>query len=662
MMRKKTLLKHCCTATVWSASLLFGSCVGVASAQQNPPPDQTQNPNPDVTQGEVASFDAFLDNHPDLDKELRSNPSLLSDKNWVQNHPDLQAYLNSHPAVRNEIAENPSYFIRRENRYETRERDRRDREQNGNPDVTKGEVVSFDQFLDRHPDLDRQLTANPSLINSPQYLQQHPELQSFLNDHRNVKAEITENPTDFMNRERRYDTREAQRQGPTTQNQAAAGQDRDVDRDRPTNDQDRDRNADRDNRTGGQNPDVTRGEVASFDQFLDQHPEIDRQLSANPSLVNNPQYLQDHPQLQTWLNDHRNVKAEFAENPNDFMSRERRYDTREARRNQQGGVNYDVTRSELASFDQFLDRHPDVDRELSANPSLIDNQQYLQHHPGLQAYLSDHPNVKEEITETPSYFMKREGRYDAMEAQAQRQNQGMQNQNAVGQNMQPEGRNGNPNPDLTRGEIASFDQFLDDHQDINKQLEKNPQLINEAGYVKKHKALATYLNEHPAVREEITENPAYFMKRENRFELSERDRNMDTRDRDNDRSANNQPNNTRTDRDRDIDRDRDMNTKSQKVNEKELKEADKFLSKHKSIDKDLRKNPELAKDPEYLQKHKNFDSFLHKNPEVQEAVRRNPSEFMHERVRVEHMNHKAKEPPAKSKAEKREETRPSALH
>lgn len=649
-MSRKLFSKHSCRKwTIWSASFLFGSFVGTASAQQNPTSEETQNPNPDVTQGEVASFDAFLDSHPAIDRELRSNPSLISNTTWVQNHPQLQAYLSDHPRVRGEILENPSYFIHREDRYEARERERgrnedrdTDRGQNGNPDVTRGEVASFDQFLDRHPEIDRQLSANPSLANDAQYLQQHPELQAYLRDHQNVRAELSENPNGFMNRERHYDAREAQRQGQSTQN--------------PNPD------TDRDNRTGTQNPDVTRGQVASFDQFLDRHPEIDQQLTANPSLINSPQYLQQHPELQTWLNDHQNVKAELTENPNNFMNRERRYDTREARQNEQGGVNYDVTRSEIASFDQFLDRHADIDRQLSSNPSLINNQQYLQQHPGLQAYLADHPNVKEELTENPSYFMRREGRYDAMETRAQRQNQNTPSQ-STGQNitgqanqgggaMPRENRNGNPNPDLTQGEIASFDQFLDDHQDVNKQLEKNPQLVNEAGYVKKHKALATYLNEHPAVREELTENPAYFMKRENRFELSERDRDLD-------RSANNQPNNMRSD----ADRDRDVGTTtSGRISEKELKEADKFLSKHKKIDKDLRKNPSLSTNPEYLEKHKDFDVFLNKNPEVQEAMRRNPSEFMHERARVEHMNHKPKEPPAKSKAEKREETRPTVTH
>src|SRR5260370_24007903 len=124
--------------------------------------------------------------------------------------------------------------------------------------------------------------------------------------------------------------------------------------------------------------------------------------------------------------------------------------------------NPDVTKGEIASFDQFLDRNQDIDRQLTANPSLINNAQYLQQHPALQAYLNDHPNVTEEIKENPNYFMKRESSFDAREAR----------------------RRGNPNPDLTKGEIASFDQFLDRNQDIDRQLTANPSLINNAQYLR----------------------------------------------------------------------------------------------------------------------------------------------------------------------------------
>lgn len=75
----------------------------------------------------------------------------------------------------------------------------------------------------------------------------------------------------------------------------------------------------------------------------------------------------------------------------------------------------DTTRGELASFDQFLDNHPKVGKDLSRNPRLIDNTAYLSKHLGLKDYLQDHPKVREEVKENPSAFMSRERRFERTE-------------------------------------------------------------------------------------------------------------------------------------------------------------------------------------------------------------------------------------------------------
>jgi hypothetical protein len=52
-----------------------------------------------------------------------------------------------------------------------------------------------------------------------------------------------------------------------------------------------------------------------MDQFLDSHPDVDKTLRANPWLVRNAQYLKEHPELQTFLNQHPGLKEESAETP-----------------------------------------------------------------------------------------------------------------------------------------------------------------------------------------------------------------------------------------------------------------------------------------------------------------------------------------------------------
>jgi len=102
--------------------------------------------------------------------------------------------------------------------------------------------------------------------------------------------------------------------------------------------------------------------------------------------------------------------------------------------------------------------------------------------------------------------------------------------------------------DTTRAELASFDRFLDSHHEIAEQLRKDSSLVKNSEFVQNHPALQTYLQQHPEVREELTENPNAFMRQENRYDRSE-----DARDRDL-----NRPNNDR----RDVDTRRETNNRS----------------------------------------------------------------------------------------------------
>jgi hypothetical protein len=151
-------------------------------------------------------------------------------------------------------------------------------------DINRTELNNFDQYLDDHPGVARQLQRNPSLINDPTFLSQHPDLQTFLNNHPGVREEIKENPRQFMNRERRFE------------------------------------------RNGG---DISRAEAAKADQFLDSHPEIAEQLQKHPRLIDNPQYLQKHPELQEFLKNHPEVREDWREHPRAFMKRQRQYERHE---------------------------------------------------------------------------------------------------------------------------------------------------------------------------------------------------------------------------------------------------------------------------------------------------------------------------------------------
>jgi GrpB-like predicted nucleotidyltransferase (UPF0157 family) len=188
-------------------------------------------------------------------------------------------------------------------------------------------------------------------------------LQQFLASHPGVREEYKENPNGFMSREQNFDRRE---------------------------DQPRDR-------------DVTHQELVNMDRFMDSHPEIAEQLHKNPSLVNNKEFVENHPALQQFLASHPGVREEYKENPSAFMQQEQRFDRHEdsniSRRDR------DVTGGELTSFNEFMGGHDKIANELSKNPSLANNKEYLENHPALKDYLQAHPKVHEELSENPQSFL-----------------------------------------------------------------------------------------------------------------------------------------------------------------------------------------------------------------------------------------------------------------
>ena len=227
--------------------------------------------------------------------------------------------------------------------------------------------------------------------------------------------------------------------------------------------------------------DANRRQLTSFDKFLDGHPEIAEQVRKDPSLVDNQEFVQQHPDLRQYLQQHPEIRQELSQNPNGFMRQEDRFDRREDR-----GRDRDVTRAELANMDRFLDSHPEIAEQLRKDPSLVDNKQFVQSHAPLQQFLADNPGVREAYTNNPNAFMRQEDRFDRRQDQSR-------------------------NPDVTAGELSSFNEFLEDHNNISKELSKNPSLANNQEYLENHPELTDYLKAHPQVHEELSENPQAFI-------------------------------------------------------------------------------------------------------------------------------------------------------
>src|SRR5580700_8882429 len=92
-----------------------------AAAQSAPAQDTRPVQDRDANREELANFDRFLDSHREIAEQVRKNPSLVDDREFVTNHPALQTYLQDHPAVRVQLRQNPNPFMQRVNRFDRRE-------------------------------------------------------------------------------------------------------------------------------------------------------------------------------------------------------------------------------------------------------------------------------------------------------------------------------------------------------------------------------------------------------------------------------------------------------------------------------------------------------------------------------------------------------------
>jgi phage-related protein len=427
----------------WMAALTLGALIwtiplGAQSPSSTPqdrdsemsrqPAYQQQDRDFDMSRRQLADFDRFLDGHPQLAEQIRKDPTLVNNEEFVENHGDLQQYLQQHPEVREQLRQNPNAVMRQEQRYDrrkdrmqdrdrdmnrdqdrTQDRDRdtnrdqdrmqdRDRDRSMNRDqhrdrdITRGELSNLNNFMDSHPEIAEQLKKNPALVNDKKFVEGHPALKGFLAADPGVREEMRENPNGFMAREQQFDLTDANSR-----------------------------------------------ELANMDRFMDSHPEIAEQLRKNPALVNDKKFVENHKALKTFLASHPYAAQEYKENPSAFMHQEQNFEHQQqnyaTRRDQDFGTRRDQdygmragnqgVRSQgvtgdrdkmgtsVSSFNQFLEHHGNIASDLSKNPSLATNEEYVETHPALRQYLQANPKVRQELSANPQSFVKSAQTFEA---------------------------------------------------------------------------------------------------------------------------------------------------------------------------------------------------------------------------------------------------------
>ncbi|MGC2418509.1 MAG: hypothetical protein WA434_12230 [Candidatus Acidiferrales bacterium] len=418
----------------------------------------------------VVQFDRFMDSHPDIATQVRQKPWLLTNYNFLQSHPDLNAFLKARPQLNAEISQNSTAFMQLENRLDQ-------------PDGRR-DLAELDRFMDSHPSISAQLKQKPWLVTNYEFLQSHPDLNTFLQDHPQLRTEVGQNPVAFMQEENSFDQ----------PNGTGANGTRDRD-------------------------------AAEFNRWLDTHREVGEQVRKKPDLVNDRTFVKNHEDLQRFLQQNPAIRDELRRDPNTFGPEQQQVNNREYASNRDTdvtrdnnvarhqdadardrdtatpnrdndrdngrGYGRDNDRRDVVQFDRFLDSHREIAEQLRKNPSLADNQQFVQNHPALQDYLRDNPGVRDQIAQNPNTFMQQEDRLDA-------------------------GQHWNDR-DATHQHMASFGEFLGGHSDIAHDVSKNPSVVKNQDYMRKHPELNSYLSAHPEVRDDMMADPDNFVKGAQQF-------------------------------------------------------------------------------------------------------------------------------------------------
>lgn len=66
----------------------------------------------------LRNFDEFLDKRPEMREDLRRNPKLADNPEYLKKHPGLRAFEKNHPGVDRQLDQHPGKFMKHEARYQ----------------------------------------------------------------------------------------------------------------------------------------------------------------------------------------------------------------------------------------------------------------------------------------------------------------------------------------------------------------------------------------------------------------------------------------------------------------------------------------------------------------------------------------------------------------
>jgi hypothetical protein len=145
----------------------------------------------------------------------------------------------------------------------------------------------------------------------------------------------------------------------------------------------------------------------SFERYLDSNSRVARQLYQDPELIRDRQFVRDHESLDNWLDNHPEAQEALQANPHKYLRDDRASQTSDS---QQTAY---MSERDLRSFESFLDSNPETAQSLYQNPELINDRQFTRGNTALDNWLDSNPRAADAIQANPHKFLWRERKVGA---------------------------------------------------------------------------------------------------------------------------------------------------------------------------------------------------------------------------------------------------------
>lgn len=157
---------------------------------------EDQQDEPRMSTRDQRSFERYLNSNSQTARQLRQDPELIRDREFVRDHESLDDWLDSHANAAEALRANP-------HKYLGSDRVRQSSHERTTAYMSEQELRNFESFLDRNPETARRLYENPDLIKDRQFARNDPALNDWMDRNPQTADAIQANPHKFLWRERK---------------------------------------------------------------------------------------------------------------------------------------------------------------------------------------------------------------------------------------------------------------------------------------------------------------------------------------------------------------------------------------------------------------------------------------------------------------------------